>query len=111
MQKLENNSKAVCKLRVTREKREPLFVSCPQYLTCVPTSPHLTYAATLQESGIIVPVTYLRTIRLKAYIQAQVLWFYNQISRLYIDNTFEGRLWGLDKDMHSFHSRLEEPIN
>ena len=48
MQKLENNSKAVCKLRVTREKREPLFASCPQYLTCVPTSPPLTQAATLQ---------------------------------------------------------------
>ena len=111
MQKLENNSKAVCELRVAREKREQFFVSCPQYLTCVLTSPHLTHEAALHESGIMVAVTYLRKIRLKAYIQAQVLWFYNQITRLFIDNTFEGRLRGLDKDMHSFHSRLEEPIN
>lgn len=79
MQKLENNSKAVCKLRAAREKREPFlltkpfyFVSCPQYLTCVLTSPHLTHEATRQESGIV-PVTNLRKIRLKAYIQAQVL--------------------------------------
>lgn len=101
MQKLENNSKAVCKLRAAREKREPFsltkpfyFVSCPQYLTCVLTSPHLTHEATQQESGIIVSVTYLRkigsklTFKLKSYDSTTKSLDYTLIIHLKVDFGF-----------------------